>query len=139
MIISVFDRVMKIKGKRENISCHHFLAWLFSEKTQVIAIALGSSLSALSTKTLTFCNISFITDDINMELGICVHYPKSNPYCQGRQFKMYFSRIIPLFRHRLFIFYQASYSRVLAPAFSAFVFLFLTLFSTLPNTNLISK
>ena len=41
-------------------------------------------------KTLKFCNISVITEDVYVKLGICVHYPKSNPYDQGRQFKLHF-------------------------------------------------
>ena len=41
-------------------------------------------------KTLTFCNISVITEDIYLKHGICVHYPKSNTYYQGRQFKIHF-------------------------------------------------
>ena len=31
-----------------------------------------------------------------LKLGICVHCPKSNPYYQGRQFKMHFLRIMAL-------------------------------------------
>ena len=38
------------------------------------------------------------TEDIYLKLGVCVHYPKSNSYYQGRQFKMlFFPRIMPLF------------------------------------------
>ena len=48
-------------------------------------------------KTLTFCNISIITEDIYLKLGICVHCPKSNSYYQGRQFKMHFSELCPCF------------------------------------------
>ena len=45
-------------------------------------------------KTLTLsCNISVITEDIDLKFGLCVHYPKSNLYYQGRQFKMHFSQI----------------------------------------------
>ena len=39
---------------------------------------------------LTFCNISVITEDIDLKLGVYVQYPKSNPYDQGSQFKMHF-------------------------------------------------
>ena len=40
--------------------------------------------------------ISLITEDIYLKLGVCVHYPKSNPYYQGRQFKrLFFSEICP--------------------------------------------
>ena len=43
-------------------------------------------------KTLTFCNISVITEAIYiyLKLGICTHHPKSNPSSQGRHFKMHF-------------------------------------------------
>ena len=41
-------------------------------------------------KILTFCNISVITENIYLKLGVCVHYPKSNPYYQGSRFKMHF-------------------------------------------------
>ena len=40
--------------------------------------------------TLAFCNTPVINQDIDLKLGVCVHYPKSNPYYQGRQFKMDF-------------------------------------------------
>ena len=43
-----------------------------------------------SEKNLTFCNISVITQDIFLKLGICAHCLKSNPYYQGRQLKMHF-------------------------------------------------
>ena len=42
-------------------------------------------------------NISNITEDIDLKLGLYVYYPKRNPYNQGRQFKMHFFRIMPLF------------------------------------------
>ena len=41
-------------------------------------------------KTMTFCNISVITEAIYLKLGVCVHYPKRNSYYQGRQFNMHF-------------------------------------------------
>ena len=41
-------------------------------------------------KTLTFSNVSVITEDIYLKLAICVHYAKSNLYYQGRQFKIHF-------------------------------------------------
>ena len=52
-------------------------------------------------KTLTFCNISVITEDIYLILGVCVHCPKSNPYYQGRQFKMHFFQDYAPFQLRL--------------------------------------
>ena len=41
-------------------------------------------------KLLTYCDISIITEDVCLKLGVGVHYPKSNPYYRGRQFKMHF-------------------------------------------------
>ena len=41
-------------------------------------------------KLLRFCNISVVIEDIYLKLEVCVHYAKSNPYYQGRQFKMHF-------------------------------------------------
>ena len=48
--------------------------------------------------------ISVITEGTFLKLGICVHYPKSNLYYQGRQFKMHFFlfRIMPLFGIKTF-------------------------------------
>ena len=38
------------------------------------------------------------TKAIYLNLGVFVHYPKSNPYYQGRQFRMiFFSELCPLF------------------------------------------
>ena len=48
-------------------------------------------------KTLTFCNISVITGYVYLKLGVCVCYPKSKLYYEGRQFKMHFFRIMCLF------------------------------------------
>ena len=50
--------------------------------------SLGSSV--ISMQKLTFCNISLTTEDIYLKLRVCLHYPKRNPYYQGRQFKMHF-------------------------------------------------
>ena len=48
-------------------------------------------------KSLTFCNISVITEDINLKLGICVHSPKSSPFYPGGQFKInFFTELCPL-------------------------------------------
>ena len=59
-------------------------------------------------KTLTFCNISVITEDIYLKLGVCVHYPKRNPYYQE---KYIFSELCPFFDLDVlsssFILYQA--------------------------------
>ena len=54
-------------------------------------------------KTLAVCNISVITEDIYLKLGLCVHYPKSNLFFQTRQFKtlffffFFFSELCPFF------------------------------------------
>ena len=48
-------------------------------------------------KTWTFCNISVFTEDIYLKLRVCVHFPKSNPYYQGRQFKMLFFYFLELY------------------------------------------
>ena len=80
-----------------------FLARLLLEKTRDIAIALASS-SSSSFKTLIFCYISVITEDIYFKLRTCVHYPKSNPYYQGRQFRInFFFKNYAHFRIELFI------------------------------------
>ena len=39
-------------------------------------------------KTLTFCNIYVIMEDIYLKFGVCVHFQNSNPCYQGRQFKI---------------------------------------------------
>ena len=41
-------------------------------------------------ETLAFCDTSLITEDIYLKFGVCVHYPKSNPYYQEKQFKIHF-------------------------------------------------
>ena len=49
-------------------------------------------------KLKKLCNISVITEDIYMKLGVPVHYPKSIPYYQGREFKLFlFSELCPFF------------------------------------------
>ena len=67
-------------------------------------------------KTLTFCNISVITEDISFKRGLCVHYPKSNPSYQGKCKKaFFFSELCPFFRLRHFILNQAPDSQAWAP------------------------
>ena len=49
-------------------------------------------------KTLIFCYISIITEDIYLKLGVRVQSPNSNPYYQGKLFKMHFYfGILPFF------------------------------------------
>ena len=58
-------------------------------------------------KSVTFCNIYVITEDIYLKLGMCVHYSKSNPYYQRRQYKMlffFFSELCP-FSNKTFSFF----------------------------------
>ena len=74
-----------------------FLAQLFSEKTPGIALALALPLSC---KKIWHFVISLLL------------------------LKIFFFRIMPLFWLRLFILYQASYRRALAPACGALVFFF---------------
>ena len=75
---------------------------------------------------------------IYLKLGVCVHYPKGNPYYQGRQLKKNFffnSELCPVFDLRLFILYQTPHSRALAPACGALV---ITLsFTSLFNNRLV--
>ena len=60
-----------------------FLAWLFQKKTsryyQSPDVA-GGGVVWRRAKTLTFSNISVITEDIYLKLRIAVHYQKGNPY-----------------------------------------------------------
>ena len=59
--------------------------------------------------------------DIYFELGVCFEYPKSNPYYQWKQFKMYnFQHYVP-FSTYTFYHHQAPHSRALARACSALV------------------
>ena len=62
----------------------HFKLGCFRRKPEVLL-----QLCRHCAKTLTFCNISAITEDIYLKLGIFVHHPK-NSYYQGRQFEMHF-------------------------------------------------
>ena len=57
-------------------------------------------------------------------LGVCVHYPKSDPSYQGRQFKIhYIFRIMSLFRPTTFNALSSTPQRALAPFCSVIVFL----------------
>ena len=55
-----------------------------------IIMKLGQNVVVVAQKTLTFCNISVITEEFYLKLGVCVHYRKSNPYYQERQFNFFF-------------------------------------------------
>ena len=103
-----------------------FSSTVFQEKGRYCSSLGVVAVVFVIVQNLTFCNISVITEDIYLKLWVCVHYPKSSPYYQGRQFKMlFFFRIMTLFPLRLFILYQAPHSRELAHACSALVSLIL--------------
>ena len=58
-------------------SCNH----CFQRKRRCIVIApAAAAAAAASCKTLTFSNISVITEDIYLKLRTVVHYQKGNPY-----------------------------------------------------------
>ena len=62
-----------------------FLARLFSKKTSRYChspgvVGGGRRRRRRRAKTLTFSNISGITEDIYLKLRIVVHYQKRNPY-----------------------------------------------------------
>ena len=62
-----------------------------------------------------------MTEDINLKLRVCVHCPKINQYYQGDN-SIFFYRIMPLFRLRLFILYQVPRSQALTSAYGALVY-----------------
>ena len=55
---------------------HLFLARLFLKKTSRYCHSPGVGF----VRTLTFFNISVITEDIYLKLRVVVHYQKGNPY-----------------------------------------------------------
>ena len=69
-----------------------FKSVVFGQKPEILLLPWlrHCCLCHRHSRTLTFCNISVITEDVYLKLKLCVHHPKSNPYCQGRQFKMHF-------------------------------------------------
>ena len=60
------------------------MAFIFSSAILGVVAVVGVQ------NSVTFCNTSVITEDVYLKLGACVLYPNSNPYYQGRQFKMHF-------------------------------------------------
>ena len=60
----------------------HLLARLFSKKASRYCHSPGivGVVVRHCAKTLTFSNISVITEDIYLKLRIVVHYQKGNPY-----------------------------------------------------------
>ena len=59
-----------------------FLARLFLENARSIAIAVASSFSVVGVvvQKLKFCNNSVTAENIYLQVGVYVHYPKSNRY-----------------------------------------------------------
>ena len=57
-----------------------FLARLFSKKTSRYCHSPGVIVFRRRAKTLTFSNISVITEDIYLKLRIVVHYQKGNQF-----------------------------------------------------------
>ena len=96
--------------------------WLLCVRFPSLLKTLGKEKKMLITSNFCFSQSVFLQFWRTFHLGVCVHYLKSNPYYQGRQFKMHFSfRIMFLFRVRLFIFYQAPHSQKLSPPSGALV------------------
>ena len=84
-------------------------------------------------KTLAFCIISIITDDICLKHGVSVHYTKSNPYLQGRQFKMhFFPELCPFFDLTIL----SSIKHPTAECWHPHAVLLLTLFQTTKSKSL---
>ena len=110
--------LQKIHLQSKNTHAVSFLARLSWRKPKVL-LQFWHHLSRrrCRAKTVTFCNISVITEDIYLKLRVWVHFPVNNPYYQWRQFKKKKNiGIMPLFRITHFILYQAPHSQVLAPA-----------------------
>ena len=117
MMEYVFDKMENIMEKGESAGHQHFLLCphcfqkpfslehfssavlgenqRYCDSRGVIVVVI-----VVVVQKLRFCYISVICEDIYLKLGICVQYPKSNPYYQGRQFKMQFF----FFRIMLFFF-----------------------------------
>ena len=105
-----------------------FLAWLFSKKTSRIVMALGGGGGGGGPcENLTFSNISVITGDIYLKLRVVVHYQKGNqPIPVGEVILQFFlTKLCSFFDLE---FFKCSYSRALAPACSALVALFNSIF-----------
>ena len=105
-----------LPGSRWNLNVK-FLVWLFSEKARGIAKGLTSS----SCKVWTLCNISVITEDIYLKLGVSVTIQRVIHTIMGDNSKFIFSQNYAPFSTYNFILYQASNSRALAPACCALV------------------
>ena len=53
-------------------------------------------------KTLTFSNISVITEDIYLKLRVVVQYQKGNHTSRGGNPPNFFDKVVPLFRLSIF-------------------------------------
>ena len=83
-----------------------FLDFKYRYSLGIVVVSGGSGMK----KTLTFCNISVITEDIFLKLRICLHYPKSNSNYQGRQFKIHFFFFFFFFFAFFFFFFFLNYA-----------------------------
>ena len=72
-------------------------------------------------KTLTFSNISVITEDIYLKLRVVARYQKGNHTSRGGNPPIFFDEVMPLFDLE---FSKCSYSRVLAPTCGAPCFVY---------------
>ena len=96
----------KTKGyvhvKHVKPSACNLLARLFSKKTLRYCHSPGIVGDVVvvvqcCAKTLTFSNISVITEDIYLKLRVVVHYQKGEPTPVGEGIFQFFDRVMPLF------------------------------------------
>ena len=98
VFVTTAQKLSKILWEKEKMLVTNIFGSVVFGENPRYCYSVGVVIVAV--QKLTFCNISVITEDIYLKLGVCVHCPKSNPYYQGRQFKMdffFFFRIMPLF------------------------------------------
>ena len=73
--------VDETSSRRIDVTTTSFLARLFSKKMSRYGHSPGVVVVVRRrANTLTFSNISVITEDIYMKLRVVVHYQKGNPY-----------------------------------------------------------
>ena len=101
------------------MKCHYWLG-CFRRKHQGIVIALASSWRRRrGAKTLTFSNISVITEDIYLKPRIVVPIKRGTHTSRGGNPPIFLSKLCPFFDLE---FSKCSYSQALAPACGALVF-----------------
>ena len=110
--------------------------WLgcFRRQPEVLLFSLAIIVvhrSHCRVKSVTFCNISVITEDIYLKHGSMCSLSKEKSILTRECLFFFFFRINSLFRLRLYL-YQAPQSRALAPAYDCLVS---TLFLTWSETN----